>query len=64
MKKAKAIFLIGITFYLFSLVACTHERIPSSNPNGKIEREEEPDEYPKTEIVPGFTLDEPDEPVD
>lgn len=49
---------------MFSIAACTARKTPSLNPNGTIEREDEPSEYPKTEIVPGFDLDEPDEPAD
>lgn len=37
----------------------TPQKTPSPNPNGTIEREDEPGEYPKNEIVPGFDLDEP-----
>lgn len=36
--------------------------VPNPDPDGTIEREPEPGEYPSTNIVPGFTLDEPDEP--
>ena len=65
MKKRKlSFYIICLALCLFSIAACTARKTPSLNPNGTIEREDEPSEYPKTEIVPGFDLDEPDEPVD
>lgn len=35
-------------------------KAPAPNPSGTIEREPAPGEYPPTDVMPGFTLDEPD----
>lgn len=46
---------------LCALVACRPEKTPSPNPDSNIERTNEPETYPPTNIVPGVELDEPAE---
>ena len=59
----KWIILALIIVCLISLVGCRPDKqTPQPKPSGKIERTEEPDTYPPTNIDPGYDLDEPGEP--
>ena len=45
--------------WLGKVVVCGLEEAPDPNPDGNIERTNEPETYPPLNIVPGVELDEP-----
>ena len=59
MKKLLVVTVLLVC--LRALVSCRMEKTPTPNPDGTIERTNEPETYPQTTIVPGVELDEPDE---